>query len=174
MINRKYILTDLFSLLEKYQKNKKENITPLRRILRLISIINRTKVTENIYDKNDANNKKIIKINNDFYSNNNQDNIQEFHAFKGLTIKEFKEELIDNLICCNQNDLIRYNYFNNNPHSMCTSLQELKNEINMHDLIVLYYNDKILKNQFTLSEYRINSGDIILLLNKGAMGLTED
>ena len=31
MINRKYILTDLFSLLEEYQKNKKENITPLRR-----------------------------------------------------------------------------------------------------------------------------------------------
>ena len=59
MINRKYILTDLFSLLEKYQKNKKENITPLRRILRLISIINRTKVTENLYDKNDP--KNIIK-----------------------------------------------------------------------------------------------------------------
>ena len=174
MINRKYILTDLFSLLEKYQKNKKENITPLRRILRLISIINRTKVTENLYDKNDPKNILELKINNDFYSNNNQDNIQEFHAFKGLTIKEFKEELIDNLICCNGNDLIKYNYYNQNPHTMCSSLPELKNEITMHDLIVLYYNDKILKNQYTLSEYGINSGEIILLLNKGAMGLNED
>ena len=174
MINRKYILTDLFSLLENYQKNKKENITPLRRILRLISIINRTKVTENLYDKNDPKNILELKINNDFYSNNNQDNIQEFHAFKGLTIKEFKEELIDNLICCNANDLIKYNYYNQNPHTMCSSLPELKNEIIMHDLIVLYYNDKILKNQYTLSEYGINSGEIILLLNKGAMGLNED
>ena len=173
-INRKYILTDLFSLLEKYQKNKKENITPLRRILRLISIINRTKVTENLYDRNDPNNILEIKINNDFYNNNNQDNIQEFHAFKGLTVKEFKEEIIDNLLCRNSNDLFNYNYYNQNPHSMCSSLQQLKSEINMHDLIVLYYNDKILKNQYTLSEYGINSGEIILLLNKGAIGLTEE
>ena len=31
-----------------------------------------------------------------------------------------------------------------------------------------------MKNNFTLSEYGINSGEIILLLNKGAIGLTEE
>ena len=62
MINRKYILTELFSLLEK--NNKKEKATPLRRILRLISIVNKTKVTENLYDKNDPNN--ILNISKRF------------------------------------------------------------------------------------------------------------
>ena len=116
MINRKYILNELFSLLEKNMN--KEIATPLRRILRLISIVNRTKVTENIYDKNDPNNILTLNINNDFLNNNNnQDNLQEFHAFKGLTVKEFKEELIDNLLCRNSNDLYDYNYNNHNPHS---------------------------------------------------------
>ena len=174
LLNRKYFLNDLFSLLENYQKNKNENVTSLRRILRLISIINRTKVTENLYDRDDPKNILDIKINNDFYNNNSQDNIQEFHAFKGLTVQEFKEELIDNLLCTNPNDLFKYNYYNQNPHSLCSSLEQLKSEIKMHDLIMLCYNDKILKNNFTLSEYGINSGEIILLLNKGAIGLTEE
>ena len=124
MINRKYILNELFSLLEK--NINKENATPLRRILRLISIVNRTKVTENIYDKNDPNNILTLSINNDFLNNNNQDNIQEFHAFKGLTVKEFKEELIDNLLCWDSNDLYYYNYYNHNPHSFCQSLFQMK------------------------------------------------
>ena len=172
MINRKYILEQLFSLLEKYQIKKEE--TPLRRILRLISTINKTKVTMNLYDPDDPNNILELNINNDFYNNNNQDNIQKFHAFKGLTIQEFKEELIDNLLCKYPQDLYNYNYCNQSPHSFCPSLEHLKSEIKLHDLIVLCYNDKILKNKFTLAEYDINSGDIILLLNKNAIGLNED
>jgi len=172
MINRKYILNELFILLEK--NINKENATPLRRILRLISIVNRTKVTENIYDKNDPNNILTLSINNDFLNNNNQDNIQEFHAFKGLTVKEFKEELIDNLLCRDSNDLYYYNYYNHNPHSFCQSLFQMKNEIIQQDLILLYYNEKKLKNEFTLAEYGINTGEIILLLNRGSVGLEAD
>ena len=174
MINRKYILEQLFILLDKYKIKKEEKPTPLRRIFRLISIVNKTKVTENLYDINDPNNILKININNDFYNNNTQDNIEEFHAFKGLTVKEFKEEIIDNLLCRVPNDLYNYNYYNNNPHNHCTSLIELKNEIKTQELIVLYYNDKILKNEFTLAEYGINDGEIILLLNRGSIGLSLD
>ena len=172
MINRKYILNELFSLLEK--NNKKEKATPLRRILRLISIVNKTKVTENLYDKNDPNNILKININNDFLNNNNQDNIQEFHAFKGLTIKEFKEELIDNLLCKTSNDLLNYNYYNHSPHTVCQSSAQMKNEIISKDLILLYYGDKKLKNEFTLADYGINNGDIILLLNRASIGIESD
>ena len=173
MLNRKYILNELFSLLEK--NNVKEKATPLRRILRLISIVNRTKVTENIYDKNDPNNILILNINNDFLNNNdNQDNIQELKVFKGLTVKEFKEEIIDNLLCRTQNDIFNYNYYNRNPHSFCQSSDQMKNEIINQDLILLYYNDKKLKNEFTLAEYGINSGEIILLLNRESVGLEAD
>ena len=172
MINRKYILTELFSLLEK--NNKKEKATPLRRILRLISIVNKTKVTENLYDKNDPNNILNISINNDFLNNNNQDNLQEFHAFKGLTVKEFKDELIDNLLCKNSNDLFNYNYRNQNPHSFCQNSIQMKNEIINQDLILLYYGDKKLKNEFTLADYGINNGDIILLLNRCSIGIESD
>jgi hypothetical protein len=162
----------LFTLLEK--NINKENATPLRRILRLISIVNRTKVTENIYDKNDPNNTLKLSINNDFLNNNNQDNLQEFHAFKGLTVKEFKEELIDNLLCRNSNDLYDYNYNNHNPHSFCQSSFQMKSEIIQQDLILLYYNEKKLKNEFTLAEYGITSGEIILLLNRGSVGIEAD
>ena len=173
MIDRKYILNELFSLLEKNMN--KEIATPLRRILRLISIVNRTKVTENIYDKNDPNNILTLNINNDFLNNNNnQDNLQEFHAFKGLTVKEFKEELIDNLLCRNSNDLYDYNYNNHNPHSFCQSSFQMKSEIIQQDLILLYYNEKKLKNEFTLAEYGITSGEIILLLNRGSVGIEAD
>ena len=169
VINRKYLLDELFSLLEKFKIKIKETINesknPLRRILRLISVVNRTKVSKNIYDKNDSNNLLDLKINNNYFNNNNNNIFTDFQAFKGLTVKEFKNELIDKVICTNDYVIYLYNNLNMNPYQNYSSLAQIKEDIKNNNSIILYYNDLILKNDFTLADYNIQSGENILILN---------
>ena len=180
MDNRKYLLDELFLLLEQYKKKIKESIfnanskISFRRILRLISVVNKTKVTKNIhdnkYDKNDPNNYIEININNNFFNNNDDNHFIKYKAFKGLTVKEFKNELIEKVICTNDNDIILYNNININPYSRCNTLTEIRNELKNNDYIIICYKDLILKNDFALYEYDIKSGDNIILLNSFSYG----
>ena len=169
MINRKYILDELFKLLDSYKtkiKEKENNAiekVSFRRLLRLISIINKTKVSKNLYDKNDEKNILNLNIVNNFFFNNG-DNIS-FKVFKGLTINELKNEIINSLICNDQNNLMLFNNLMNYPHPPISSLEELKNEIIRNNLIIIYYNSQVLKNDFTLADYNINSNETILILN---------
>ena len=171
MDNRKYLLDVLFSLLENYKTKIKESSRnsnskiAFRRLLRLISVVNKTKVTKNLYDKNDPNNLIDLNINNNFYNNNDDNHFINIKAFKGLTIKEFKKELIEKVICTNDNDILLYNNINNNPYRTFYSLEQIKNELINNDYIILCYNDLILKNDFTLIDYNIKSGDNIIILN---------
>ena len=174
MIKRKYILDELFKLLEKYKIKIKEKAkietndiekVAFRRILKLISIINKTKVTKNLYDKNDEKNYLNINIINNFFFNNNSEKIT-YKAFIGLTTDEFKNELIDKIICNDQNSISLFNNLCIYPHPLFSSLDELKKEIKRNNLIILYYNSNILKNDFTLADYNINSNDNILILNR--------
>ena len=173
MINRKFTLDELFSLLEKYKIKIKENKNnasskiAFRRILRLISVVNKTKVTKNLYDKNDINNILDLNLNNNFFDNNDENNFISFKVFKGLTVKEFKEELMDKILCDDEHNLLLYNSSSNYPHRILSSLDELKMEIKSHNYLMLYYNDQILKDDFTLADYNIKSGEIILILNCG-------
>ena len=168
-INRKYLLDELFSLLEKYKAKKKENIDSyeskiaFRKILRLISIINRTKVTKNLYDKNDPNNLLQLKINNHFFNNNDENKLTDFTAFKGLTVKEFKNELIDKIICKDDEAILYYS--SPNPYQNISTLDQVKQDIKINNLLILYYKDTILKNDFTLADYNIKSEDTILILS---------
>ena len=171
MLNRKYILDELFSLLEKYKIKIKENINnakskiALRRLLRLISVVNRTKVKKNLYDKNDPNNFLELNINNNFFNNNEENNFTYFKAFKGLTVKEFKEELIDKILCESEQNIFYFNSLNIFPQYNISSFIEMKNLIINYNLITLYYNDQILKDEFTLADYDMKSGENILILN---------
>ena len=178
IINRKYILDELFSLLEKYKIKIKENITNgdmkvvLRKILRLISVVNRTKVSINLYDEKDPNNILNLKINNNYFNNNEENKFTDLKVFKGLTVKEFKNELIDKIICEND-DVIAlfrsiYTCTNANPNMNITSVSQVKEEIKNNNSITLYYNDVILKDDFTLADYDIKSEENILILNSGA------
>ena len=170
MLNRKYVLDELFQILDNYKikikENEKNNIEKVafRRILRLISIINKTKVSKNLYDKNDPNNIIHLNIVNNFFFKNNDENIS-YNVFKGLTIGELKNDLIDYLICNDQNNVSLFNNVINYPHPIISNLEELKNEIKRNNLIVLFYNSHILKDDFTLADYNINSNEKIILLN---------
>ena len=171
MINRKYILDELFSLLEKYKIKIKENTSnarskiALRRLLRIISVVNKTKVKKNLYDKNDPNNFLDLNINNNFFNNNEENNFTNFKAFKGLTVKEFKEELIDKILCENEQNILYFNSLNIFPQYNISSFIEMKNLILNYNLITLYYNDQILKNEFTLADYDMKSDENILILS---------
>ena len=171
MLNRNYILNELFSRLEKNKIKTKENTNnakskiALRRLLRLISVVNRTKVKKNLYDKNDPNNILELNINNNFFNNNEENIFTSFKAFKGLTVKEFKEQLSDQLLCANSNNLYLFNNLNFFPQVLTTSYSDMKNLIINFNLITLYYNEQILKNEFTLADYDIKSGENILLLS---------
>ena len=179
MLNRKYILDELFSLLQKYimkiKKSENNNIEKIifRRILKLISIVNKTKVSKNLYDRNDPKNILNLNIiNNFFFTNNN--NIIPFKAFKGLTINELKNELTNSLICSDVSNLSLYNNLSNYPHPYITNLVELKNEIKTNNLIVLLYNSQVLKNDFTLDEYNIKDNDNIVILNGACSDLNQE
>ena len=174
MIKRKYILDELFKLLENYKIKMKEKTTietndiekvAFRRILKIISIINKTKVTKNLYDANDDKNFININIINHFYFKNNNE-INSYRVFIGLTIDDLKNQLIDKIICNDQNSISLFNNLCNYPHQEITSLEELKNEFISNNLIILYYNSNILKNDFTLADYNINSNDTIFILNR--------
>ena len=176
MNNRKYLLDELFLLLDQYQKKIKETICnasskiSFRKILKLISMVNKTKVSKNIYDKNDPNNLIEININNNFFNNNDDNHFVKYKAFKGLTVKEFKNELIEKIICTNVHDIILYNNININPYHSYNSLPEIRNELKNNDYIIICYKDLILKNDFTLDDYDIKSGDNIILLNSFSSG----
>ena len=79
-INRAYLLDELFILLEVYKNKLKESqnkniveITAIRKLLRLIAIINKTKVTKNLLE--DPNNTINLYIKNNFYFTNNDQDI---------------------------------------------------------------------------------------------------
>ena len=178
-INRKYILDELFSLLEDYRIQLKENQnsiiikTAIRRVLRLISYVNKTKVTRNLFDKNDPNNILKIFLKNNFYFSNSNKNIP-FEVFKGLTIREFKNELIEKILCIRDYDVTVFNSIKNYYHQDILNLDQLKNEIRQNNLILLFCSPNILKDDFTLAEYDIKSGDEILILNGASTSINND
>ena len=168
LIKRKYLLDILFNLLKKNKskiKNTSTNSiekTGFRKILRLISTVNKVKVSENLYDANDPNNMLDIKINNSFFILNNTD-LVPIKIFKGMTIIEFKEELINKFVC---NDPLQINHLGNFPIPNITNLSQLKSEIHKNNLVILYYKSYILKDDFTLADYNIESNDSIKILNR--------
>ena len=175
LIQRKYLLDILFNLL-KNNKSKIKNTstnsiekTGFRRILRLISTINKVKVRENLYDTNDPNNMLDININNCFFIINNTD-IISIKAFKGMSIIEFKEDLINKLVC---NDPLQINHLGNFPIPNITNLSQLKSEINKNNLVILYYKSHILKDDFTLADYNIESYDCIKIINRIYVDINE-
>jgi hypothetical protein len=175
LIQRKYLLDILFNLL-KNNKSKIKNTstnsiekTGFRRILRLISTINKVKVRENLYDVNDPNNMLEININNSFFIINNTDLIS-IKVFKGMSIIEFKEDLINKLVC---NDPLQINHLGNFPIPNITNLSQLKYEIQKNNLVILYYKSYILKDDFTLADYNIESNDCIKIINRIYVDISE-
>lgn len=106
-----------------------------------------------------------MNINNNFFNNNENNHFTNFKAFKGLTVKEFKEELIDKILCENEQNILYFNSLNIFPQYNISSFIEMKNLIINYNLITLYYNDQILKNEFTLADYDMKSDENILILN---------
>ena len=170
MLNRNYILNELFSLLKDYKikiKEKSQNSIEkiaFRRIIRLISIVNKTKVSKNLYNKNEPNNYFNLHFKNQIhFLKNSEDNIL-LKVFKGSTIKELKDEIIDKL-CKEQNNIASFNEIMNYPLGQITTLDELKNEIKGKELINLIYKTQILKNEFTLADYNLIPNETILIIN---------
>ena len=178
-INRAYLLDELFALLEVYKNKLKEsqnNIiekTAIKRILRLISNINKTKVTKNLLDKDDPNNIINLYIKNNFYFTNSDQDIP-LQVFKGLTIREFKNVLIENILCINQYNVTVFNSIKNYEHQDILTLDQLKDEIRRKNLILLFCSPKILKDEYTLAEYNIQSGNEIIILNGASTSINNE
>ena len=174
IVNRKYLLNELFLLLEKYKIKIKENIynseikIVFRRLLRLISIVNKSKVSKNLYDEKDPSNLLNLKINNNYFNNNEDNKFVNLTVFKGLTVKEFKNELIDKIICNNNEVISLFRNMFADPYQNICSLDQIKEYIKNSNSISLYYNDSVLKDNFTLADYEIKSGENILILNTGS------
>ena len=178
-INRAYLLDELFTLLETYRNKLKESqnnvieVTAIRRILRLILIVNKTKVTKNLLDKEDPNNTITLYLKNNFYFKNEDHDIP-IQVFKGLTIREFKNVLIENILCKTQNDVSVFNSIKNYVHQDILTLDQLKDEIRRNNLILLFCSPNILKDDFTLAEYGIVSGSEIIILNGASTSANAD
>ena len=118
--NRNNLINKIFNFIEQnknnIQNNKEFKIAFIRN-LKLISVVNGSKSTENIFNVKDGQNTVELTIKNFYFnSNNSSDNITKINLSKEMKIKALKEYLINKIICT-ENNLNYYNEqvkFNNN------------------------------------------------------------
>ena len=74
-------------------------------------------------------------------------------------LREFKNVLIENILCLSQHDVAMFNSIKNYEHQNILTLEQLKEKIRRKNLIFLFCSPKILKDEYTLAEYGVRSGN---------------
>ena len=110
--NRNYFINRIFTFIEQNKVNYKNNqgvkIAFIRN-LKLISVVNGTKVTKSIFDIKNGNDSIDIIIKNFYFSSQiNDNNDKKIKISKDIKVKDLKEYLI-NTIICSENNLKIYN-----------------------------------------------------------------
>lgn len=198
--NRQNFMNKIFNFIEtnKTQINNNEEIKiGIIRNLQLISVINGMKLNRNTFDEKNPQNMVQLTINNYYFTSQaNKDNILQTSLPKGMKIKDLKEYLI-NTIICTPNNLKYYNeQINYNNNMIMNNLMDIKEEDNtistsstpdlqktlnsVEDLkkivyntsIIIHYKNSVLKDDFTLADYKVENNDNLIIL-KGS-GFTEE
>ena len=160
LTNRKKILDKIFNFLKNNLnkiKNDNEIKTQIIRELKLISIINSTKVKD-IYDENDKENIIQINVINKLLKGN--EDIETISISKNLKIKELKNEIMNKIILSEKN----VNLYNEQTRleglSLSFTAEEIRQELNKKGFNLIYKNQD-LEDNYTLNNYDIKNEDII-------------
>ena len=197
--SRIYYNNIIFNFIEK-NKNNIQNNQELKnafiRNLKLISVINGAKITKNISDnKNDL--IDLLIQNNYFTSQTNSETVKQIKVSKNIKIKNFKEIIINDILCT-ENNLKLYNkiinsnnnyainkqnndIINNNNNIISTSsnsnniilektlssIDELKKEVYKTNILI-QFKTKILQDEYTLADYNIeNNNNLTIFKGSG-------
>ena len=169
--NRKKILDKIFTFLKNnLSKIKNDNEVKIQiiREIKLISIINSTKVKD-LYDEEDKESLiQINVVNKILYGNNeNNDNndINQITISKNMKIKDLKN-IIMNEIILTQKNIEYFNEKNKLEHlSLSFSPEEVKQEISKKGFNINYKNQDLDENS-TLNDYNIEKDDFISIIEK--------
>ena len=160
LTNRKKILDKIFDFLKKNLNriNKEKEVkTQIIREIKLISIINSTKVKD-FYDEDDKS--SIIQINIVNKLANFNDDIDNLCVNKYIKIKELKNEIMNKIILSEKN-VETYNQRQSLENlSIHFSADDIKQELNKKG-IKIKYNNQDLEDYSTLNDYNVVNGDVI-------------
>ena len=157
--NRKKMLDKIFEFLKKnIEKVKSDNEIKnyIIRELKLLSIINSTKVT-NIYDPNLPENTIEIYIQNNFYQP--EEDLEPYKVFKGIKIKDLRNKILNDILLSEKNQK-QYNQMS----PLNFSAEYIKQEINKQGFYLVYKNQVLQEeNDLALSDYNVEDKDIVLI-----------
>ena len=189
----------IFNYIEKNKNNIKINQEiklAIKRNLKLISVVNGAKISQNIFDNKNGNNLVDLIIKNFYFSSKeNSDNISKIKISKDIKIKNLKEYLINEIICTQKNlNLYNQKILNENNNSINTiennnaapieienaitwenplsSIEDLKKEVYRTNILINYKN-KILQDEYTLADYNIEKDSNLVVL-KGSGHIEEE
>jgi hypothetical protein len=161
IVNRKKILDKIFEFIKQnIGKIKTDNEIKnyIIRELKLISIVNSTKVN-NLLDPSDPQNKIEIMIQNNYFD---LDDTEMLSVFKGIKIKDLKKEIIEKILL-NEKNVDIYNNRNVLERlSLNFNLDDLRQDINKKG-INIYYKGEILEEDYNLSDYDIEKNDFLIV-----------
>ena len=160
LTNRKKILDKIFDFLMKNLnriKKEKEVKTQIIREIKLISIINNTKVKD-FYDENDTN--SLIQINVVLKLNKLNGETENFTVNKNMKIKDLKNEIMNKIILSEKNIEIYNQKQSLENLSINFSADDIKQELNKKG-INIKYKDQDLDDNSTLNDYNVVNDDVI-------------
>ena len=163
--NRKNILDKIFDFLRNNLnkiKTDKEVKTQIIREIKLISIINNTKVKD-FYDENDKN--SLIQINVVLKLNKLSGETEKFTVSKYMKIKDVKNEIMNKIILTEKNINLYNQHVKLDRLSLTFSADEIKQEINKKGLNIIYKNQDLDDNS-SLNDYNIVNDESIQISEK--------
>ena len=160
--NRRKMLDKIFEFLKKnIEKVKSDNEIKnyIIRELKLLFIINSTKVT-NIYDPNLPENNIEIYIQNNF-SHPNED-LEPYKVFKGIKIKELRSKILNDILLSEKSQK-QHNQISS-VLNMHFSNDYFKQDIDKQGFILIFKNQVLQEeNDIALSDYNVEDKDIIII-----------
>ena len=162
MNNRKKILDKIFEFLKtsiEKIKNDNEIKNYIIRILKIISIVNSTKVINKLDPNNPENIIEVYVQNNYFYKN---EDIKPLQVFKGIKIKDLKNE-ITNKIILTEDNIKEYNHILTLDNlTLYFTIDDLREQIRQKDLII-NYKQQVLQDELKLNDYNVENNDILIV-----------
>ena len=163
--NRKQILDKIFDFLKNNLtkiKTDKEVKTQIIREIKLISIVNSTKVKD-FYDENDK--KSQIPINVVLKLNKLNGVTEKYTVNKNMKIKDLKNEIMNKIILSEKNVILYNQKVILDRLSINFTAEEIRQEINKKGFNITYKNQDLDDNS-SLNDYNIENDEFIQITEK--------
>ena len=163
--NRKQILDKIFDFLKNNLtkiKTDKEVKTQIIREIKLISIVNSTKVKD-FYDENDK--KSLIPINVVLKLNKLNGVTEKYTVNKNMKIKDLKNEIMNKIILSEKNVILYNQKVILERLSINFTAEEIRQEINKNGFNITYKNQDLDDNS-SLNDYNIENDEFIQITEK--------